>query len=139
MTCSLNTAKHEQIGIHGKRKRRMALTTCHIRTNAYPATKGQQRRLAASGSAGRVLGVVRIRGPAPDVVGRLKTQQGDGDVGFDIRHRACILQKPYEGAVFRLGVPNKRRVSDGSIVTADDNRVLERDGDACERPLQVDR
>lgn len=81
---------------------------------------------------------MRVVAPAPHVVGALKTEQGDGQVGLDVGHRAGVLEQADHGPVARRGVAHEGGVADGGVVAADDDGVFEADGDAGERAAQVD-
>ena len=80
---------------------------------------------------------MRVLAWTPDVVGRFKGKQSCGQVGLDKGDCACVFQEAYHRPVFGIRFPGVRREADGDVEAFHLHRVLERDGDACQRTLQV--
>lgn len=78
-----------------------------------------------------------VLAPSPDIVGRFEGEQGGWQVGLDKGDRACIFQQAHHWPIFSVWFPSVRREADGDVEALHLNGVLERDGNAGQRPLQV--
>ena len=111
-----------------------------VATDADASAARQQRRLAARRAAGRITLVVRVHAAAPDVVGALVAEQGNGQVGLDVWDSAGVFEQAHHGPVDRVGcfVADEGGVADCGVETAYDDGVFETDGDASEGTPEVD-
>lgn len=118
--------------------RRHPHTPRHITANPDPPSHSQQRALTTSASTRRVVLVVGIRAPPPDIIAALETQQRNRTHRLDVRHRARILQHPHHTTVSVSPVPHERGVTDRGVIAAHDDGVLERDRDSGQRAREID-
>lgn len=117
---------------------RASNTAGHITTDTDSATHGEESTLATSGTARSVLAVVGIGGSTPEVVGGLETEKRDGHVGLDIRDSSKLLQQLDGDAVLGFGLVNITCHANRAVIILYINGVLQADGDASKRTLEVD-
>lgn len=103
------------------------------------ASHGKQGSFAAGRAAGGVARDVRIVGAAEDIVGRLKGEEGDGDVGLDERHGAGVLEQPHDRGIVGGGFVDPFGVADAGVVTLDVDGVFEGHGYTCQWTCGIDK
>lgn len=81
---------------------------------------------------------MRVLGDAPQVVGRLKGQQGDGQGGLDVGDGTGLFEQFDDDAVVLDGIQGIAGIANGQVKATDGDAVLEGDGDASERTGEVD-
>lgn len=113
-------------------------TASDITADTDSATHGKEGTFTTSRSTRSVLGIVRVGGTTPEVVLGLKAEQGNGDVGLDIGDSASFLEHAGSDTVLSLGLVDKLAVADSAVIASDVNGVLQADGNAGKRTLEVD-
>ena len=74
---------------------------------------------------------------APNIVSRFEGQEGGGEVRFHKGYSPSVFEEAHHRPIFSIRFPSMCREANSDVKAFDLYRILERDGDACQRALQV--